>query len=123
MIKSMILAGCGGFVGTCMRYLVGRWAPGWFPGNFPVGTLLVNLAGCLLIGFLSGLCERSNLLSANENLLLVTGFCGGFTTFSTFANDLWTMGNRGDWMTGMVYLCLSVILGVLLVWGGRAIIR
>lgn len=123
MIKAMILVGCGGFAGSCMRYLVGRWASVWFSGCFPMGTLLVNLAGCFLIGIMFGLFEKYDLLSADVNLLLVTGFCGGFTTFSTFANDLWTMGSKGDWAIGLVYFCLSVIFGVLLVWGGRAIVR
>ncbi|MDE6526186.1 MAG: CrcB family protein, partial [Muribaculaceae bacterium] len=54
---------------------------------------------------------------------LITGFCGGFTTFSSFADALWVLGNKGDWTTSLVYLLASVILGVLLVWAGRALIR
>ncbi len=55
--------------------------------------------------------------------MLITGFCGGFTTFSSFADDMWVLGSKGDWTTFILYLALSVILGVLLVWGGRALIR
>lgn len=54
--------------------------------------------------------------------MLLAG-CGGFTTFSSFADDMWVLGSKGDWTTFILYLALSVILGVLLVWGGRALIR
>ena len=62
-------------------------------------------------------------MTPGENVLLITGFCGGFTTFSSFADDMWILGSKGDWTTFAIYLALSVILGVLLVWGGRALIR
>lgn len=123
MIKAMILAGCGGFVGTCGRYLVGKWASGMFHGSFPMGTFLVNIIGCFIIGLFFGLLEKSHVMSASENALFITGFCGGFTTLSSFADDLWVLGNKGDWTTSVIYLCASVIVGVLLVWGGRALIR
>lgn len=119
----MILAGCGGFIGTCGRYLVGRLASAMFHGDFPSGTFLVNMAGCFVIGLLFGLMEKTNVMTADESVLLVTGFCGGFTTFSSFAGDILNLGNKGDWITSAVYLCASVIFGVLLVWGGRAIVR
>lgn len=62
-------------------------------------------------------------MTASENVLLITGFCGGFTTFSSFADDMWVLGSKGDWVTFGVYLALSVIIGVALVWAGRALIR
>ena len=62
-------------------------------------------------------------MTAGENVLLITGFCGGFTTFSSFADDMWVLGNKGDWATFALYLGLSVVVGVLLVWAGRALIR
>lgn len=123
MIKGMILAGCGGFIGTCGRYLVGKLASAMFQGSFPLGTFLVNMIGCLIIGVLFGLLEKTNVMTADEGVLLVTGFCGGFTTFSTFAGDILSLGSKGDWMTSALYLGASVILGVLLVWVGRAIVR
>lgn len=123
MIKAMILAGCGGFVGTCGRYLVGKWVSGMFHGSFPMGTFLVNIIGCFIIGLFFGLLEKAHVMTASENVLLITGFCGGFTTFSSFADDLWVLGNKGDLTTSIIYLCASVIFGVLLVWGGRALIR
>ena len=119
----MLLAGAGGFVGTCGRYLIGRWMAVTFHGVFPLGTFIVNVLGCFVIGLCFGLIEKANLLSANESLLLVTGFCGGFTTFSTFANDIFTLGNRGEWLTSILYLVASLVCGLLLVWLGRVLIR
>ncbi|MDE6352780.1 MAG: fluoride efflux transporter CrcB [Muribaculaceae bacterium] len=123
MIKAMLLAGAGGFVGTCGRYLIGRWMAVAFHGVFPLGTFIVNVLGCFVIGLCFGLIEKANLLSANEILLLVTGFCGGFTTFSTFANDIFTLGNRGEWLASILYLVASLVCGLLLVWLGRVLIR
>lgn len=124
MIKAMLLAGCGGFVGTCGRYLVGRWAAAAWPGStLPLGTLLVNVAGCFLIGLFYGLLEKTRIMTPAESLLLITGFCGGFTTFSTFADDLWTLGDKGQWSVAVAYLALSVVAGVALVWAGRALVR
>lgn len=71
MIKAMILAGCGGFVGTCGRYLVGKWASGMFHGSFPMGTFLVNIIGCFIIGLFFGLLEKAHVMSASENVLFI----------------------------------------------------
>ena len=120
MIKAMLLAGCGGFVGTCGRYLVGKWCSGMWHGSFPMGTFLVNIIGCFIIGLFFGLLEKAHVMTPGENVLLITGFCGGFTTFSSFADDMWVLGSKGDWATFAAYLVLSVVIGVLLVWGGRA---
>lgn len=91
--------------------------------TFPVGTFLVNIIGCFLIGIVLGMLEKSAVMSTTMRLLLVTGFCGGFTTFSAFADELWTLGNKGDWTTSVIYLVASILVGVLLVWAGRALIR
>ncbi|MDE5745650.1 MAG: fluoride efflux transporter CrcB [Paramuribaculum sp.] len=123
MIKMMLIAGVGGFVGTCGRFLIGKWSSGMYVGSFPVGTFLVNIMGCFIVGLLFGLIEKAHVISAGENVLLITGFCGGFTTFSSFANDMWVIGSKGDWSTFVFYLAASVIIGVLLVWAGRALIR
>lgn len=123
MFKAMLIAGVGGFAGTCLRYLVARLCSGVFHGPFPLGTFLVNIIGCFAIGLLLGLCEKNHTISPEGSLLLITGFCGGFTTFSTFANDMWSLGNKGDWTTSALYLAASIICGIWLVWAGRAIVR
>ena len=122
MIKMMLIAGAGGFVGTSGRFLIGKWSSAMFHGSFPMGTFLVNIIGCFIIGLFFGLLEKANVMTSGENVLLITGFCGGFTTFSSFADDIWVLGNKGDWTTAILYLAASVIFGVLL-WAGRALIR
>ena len=119
----MLIAGAGGFAGTCGRFLIGRWCAGLFHGPFPAGTFVVNMAGCFLFGLFFGLLERSNLLTSAESVLLITGFCGGFTTFSAFANEMLELGGKGEWFTFIIYLLASLVMGVLMVWAGRAIIR
>lgn len=119
----MLIAGAGGFVGTCGRFLIGKWSSATWHGAFPMGTCLVNIIGCFIIGLFFGLLEKANVMTTSENVLLITGFCGGFTTFSSFADDMWVLGNKGDWVTFGVYLGLSVIIGIGLVWAGRALIR
>ena len=121
MIKSMLLAGVGGFFGSCARYLVGRLTAGWAVTPFPIGTFAVNIIGCLLIGMLFGLAQRTNLVSQNINLLLITGFCGGFTTFSTFSNEIFILAQAKQWIVCATYLLLSIVAGVSMVWLGRAI--
>ncbi len=123
MIKALLLAGCGGFLGACGRFLVGKACALLWHGAFPLGTFLVNITGCLLIGILTGLFEKSRALTPEEHLLLVTGLCGGFTTFSTFANDMWSLGDRGSWGLLALYLVASVAVGVLMVCIGRALVR
>ncbi len=123
MIKEMLIAGAGGFAGTCGRYLVSRFCAFTIPGAFPTGTLAVNLIGCFAAGILFGLAEKADVMSPGAAALLVTGFCGGFTTFSTFANDMWKLSDKGDWLILALYLAASIIGGFLLVCAGRAIIR
>lgn len=123
MIKMMLIAGAGGFVGTCCRYLVTRWCAMMFSGSWPLGTFLVNVAGCFVFGVLLGLFEKTQTVSTTESLLLVTGFCGGFTTFSAFAGEVCLLGDKGQFVTLLVYLLASVTLGVIMVIAGRALIR
>lgn len=123
MIKEILIAGCGGFAGTALRFVVGKWTSGFWSGPFPMGTFIVNIAGCLLIGLFLGLLENNRVVSAQANLLLITGFCGGFTTFSAFARELLDMGQKGDWTVMALYLTLSIVPGILCVWLGRALIR
>lgn len=117
----MLVAGVGGFVGTCARYAVGRWCSMICIDMAWAGTLAVNLIGCLLIGILWGLVDRSRIVSPAVSALLITGFCGGFTTFSTFANDIWQMANKGAWCTSALYMAASIFGGLALLCLGRAL--
>jgi CrcB protein len=119
----MLIAGLGGFMGTCLRYLTGRLCHLWELGGFPLGTFVVNIVGSFIIGALLGLAERNNFITPTMNVLLVTGFCGGFTTFSSFADDIFLLMQQRNWTIFAIYTSLSIILGVFFVWIGRSAVK
>ena len=119
----MIIAGIGGFVGTCLRFLTGKLCHFITSSPFPWGTFAVNIIGSFIIGVLFGMAEKTNLISPQTNLLLITGFCGGFTTFSSFADDMYLLLQQKHWLMFGTYTILSFALGLLLVWVGRSIVR
>ena len=123
MIKAMLIAGLGGFMGTCLRYLTGRLCHLWELGGFPLSTFVVNIVGSFIIGALLGLAERNNFITPTMNVLLVTGFCGGFTTFSSFADDIFLLMQQRNWTIFAIYTSLSIILGVFFVWIGRSAVK
>lgn len=113
MLRNILLVAFGGAVGSVCRYLVSRL----LEASFPWGTLVVNILGSLLIGLLVGLSGKS-IVSPDMKLLLVTGFCGGFTTFSTFANESFAMMRTGEVLIAALYVGVSVAIGTLAVWLG-----
>lgn len=119
MLKAMLIAGLGGFLGTCLRFLTGRLCAALFTGTYPVATLAVNLLGCFLIGLLAGLSEKAGQLTPGATLLLITGFCGGFTTFSTFSADILALGSGGRLLPAVAYMLLTLCGGLLLTLLGR----
>lgn len=119
----MLIAGFGGFIGTCLRFLTGKLCHVITTSAFPWGTFTVNVVGSFIIGILFGLAEKTNLISPQMNVLLITGFCGGFTTFSSFADDMYLMVQNKQWMWFGLYTGLSLLLGLLLVWLGRSIVK
>lgn len=123
MFKAMILAGVGGFVGTCLRYLTGKLCHLVMVGSFPLGTFVVNIVGSFIIGLLFGMGERHHALSPSMSALLITGFCGGFTTFSSFADDMYLLLQSRHWLGFGLYAGLSFVLGVAMVWLGRTLMR
>ena len=110
MIRTLLLVGTGGFLGSISRYLASRLLQNTIPSSFPYGTFFVNIAGCLLIGIIYGLSERSSLLTPGWKLFLAAGFCGGFTTFSTFANENLALLRDGEFFYFFLYTGLSVFL-------------
>lgn len=119
MFKAMIIAGFGGFIGTCLRFLTGKLCHVLSSSAFPWGTFAVNVIGSFAIGIFFGLAEKHNLISQSMNVFLITGFCGGFTTFSSFADDIYLLLQQKQWTLFGLYVGLSLVLGVLLVWFGR----
>jgi fluoride exporter len=112
MIKTLLFVGTGGFLGSISRYLVSRIIQNNFPSAFPYGTFFVNLTGCFLIGLIYGISEKSTLLTPGWRLFLAVGFCGGFTTFSTFANENLALLRDGEFFNFFLYTGLSVLLGI-----------
>ena len=101
----------GSAVGGVLRYLLGGWVQDRAGTTFPVQTLLINVTGSLLLGFLARYLAES-LASAELRLLLMTGFCGGYTTFSTFSYETVRLLEDGDWRHAALYVGLSVALSV-----------
>jgi len=112
MIKTLLLIGTGGFLGSISRFLASRFMQNNFPSAFPFGTFFVNISGCFLIGLIYGLSERHPLVSSEWKLFLAVGFCGGYTTFSTFANENLALIRDGDFFHFLIYTGLSVFLGI-----------
>ena len=123
MFKAMLIAGLGGFFGTCLRYLVGKLSHLICSSPFPWGTLAVNLIGSFIIGLFLGLAEQSHLISSQMNVFLITGFCGGFTTFSSFSDDMFLLLQNRHWGYFTIYFLGSIVFGLLLVWLGRSLIK
>ena len=116
-IVYMLIAGLGGFAGTCGRYLTGIAGKKLFGDKYPAGTFAVNVLGCFIIGIFSGIFARHE-MSSLVSALLISGFCGGFTTFSSFSHDSFAMIQKGEWLKFICYVVPSVVLGLLMVWLG-----
>lgn len=112
MIKTLLLVGAGGFLGSVSRFLASRLIQSNLPSAFPFGTFFVNITGCLLIGIIYGFSDRSSLLTPGWKMFLAAGFCGGFTTFSTFANENLALLRDGNFFHFALYTGLSVFLGI-----------
>ena len=115
MLKSILLVGAGSFVGGALRYLVSLLMKGCCGTSFPWATLAVNIVGCFIIGVVYAVLTRCVSMSHALCLLLATGFCGGFTTFSAFANEGFMMLQGGSTGAFLVYAVTSVLAGVALV--------
>jgi CrcB protein len=118
MFKNLLLIGAGSSIGGILRYLTQLLIQKKFPSTIPLGTLTANIAGCLIIGIIYGLAERGNYLSPATRLLLATGFCGGYTTFSSFAIENIQLLNDGKFLYTAAYVLMSLIFGFAAVYIG-----
>jgi len=118
MLKQVLLIGFGGFAGSVARYYVSRLNLTYEILAIPVGTLTVNILGSFLIGFLTGIAEKSPIMSADLRLLLMVGLCGGFTTFSSFTNENLMLMHNGQFLSILLYTGLSLLLGFSAVYLG-----
>ncbi|MRX65128.1 fluoride efflux transporter CrcB [Maribacter luteus] len=113
-MKQLLLVFLGGGIGSMLRYLISRTFNDFFQ-NFYLGTFIVNIIGCLIIGLVFGLSLKNNFLTQNQTLLLTTGFCGGFTTFSTFAFENHSLIKAEEILHFSFYTLSSITLGILAV--------
>lgn len=113
--------GAGGFLGSVLRYLIGLIPTP--EGGFPYLTLAINILGSLVIGVIAGFASRAGVLDDHLNLFLKVGFCGGFTTFSTFALETHSFFAKGSSVSALCYVALSVVLCVFAVFFGDYLVR
>lgn len=121
-MKQFILVFIGGGFGSALRFLIGKWLNSSETG-IPYGTFAANILGSLLIGIILGIAAKNDSLTQNQTLLLATGFCGGFTTFSTFAYENHVFLKSGDFMNFAVYTIASFIVGFLAVFLGMYLVK
>lgn len=110
MLKNLILAGAGGFIGSALRYFLFQTIK---PGHLFWTTLLINVIGSLLIGFIISLSIKDSQFSNTWKVFLATGICGGFTTFSAFSLENFQLFQQGRYGLSLIYIFSSVVLGVL----------
>ncbi|HVU99327.1 MAG TPA: fluoride efflux transporter CrcB [Puia sp.] len=122
-MKILFIIGLGGALGSIGRYLVQMALGRYVTLTFPLGTLVVNITGCFLIGLLYGLAERHAWMSIEWRLFLITGICGGYTTFSTYSYESITLLKHGNYSYLIFYITSSVIFGLLATLGGMLAVR
>ncbi|MDL1911496.1 fluoride efflux transporter CrcB [Chloroflexi bacterium CFX6] len=121
-LYSALYVALGGALGSVSRYLVGTWVQTASKSiDFPYGTLTVNLIGCFVIGFLSQLAESRGAFTPESRALVFIGVLGGFTTFSSFGSDTLNLLRDGETFNALANVGANVILGLILVWLGRAV--
>lgn len=120
-MKNILFIGAGGFIGSIARYYVSRLNLGINFFSIPLGTLLINILGSFILGFLIGISEKSEILNTETRLFLMVGLCGGFTTFSTFAGENLVLIHNGQIMSVLLYTGLSIFLGFTAVFFGYAL--
>ena len=118
MLKTALIIGFGGGLGSILRYFTSVLVSKYWSSNFPLATFIVNSMGCLLIGFIIGLLEKNQLSDSRLKWFLVTGICGGLTTFSTFGIENYNLFQNNNSLLAFVYIAMSVIIGLLAIWFG-----
>ncbi len=121
-MKHFLLVFLGGGFGSALRYIIGKYLND-VENGIPYGTFTVNVLGSLLIGLILGLAMKSTAITQNQLLLLASGFCGGFTTFSTFAYENHLFLKSGDFTSFALYTIASFVLGFLAVFFGMYLAR
>ena len=119
-MQKILLIALGGGLGSVLRYLTSIFVSTYFTGKFPLATFIINFLGCFLIGVFF---QFSVKFDEKIKYLLMIGFCGGFTTFSTFANENLQLIQAGNNLTALTYTLLSVVIGIVAVWLGMVLFK
>lgn len=119
VLRTLLLIGTGGFVGSILRYLMSGYVQQLSKSiQFPFGTLAVNIAGCLVIGFLAELADLRSAIAGDTRAFLFVGILGGFTTFSAFGNETMHLLRDGELLLACGNVTAHVVLGLAAVWLG-----
>jgi CrcB protein len=112
-LKNFMFVGCGGFIGAVLRYLISGWTQQLTRiGFFPIGTVIVNILGCFILGILGGLAENLQLFNSNLRLFLFIGVLGSFTTFSTFSFETIALMRDGELFYASINILAQLVLGL-----------
>jgi len=122
-MKLFLVVGLGGFLGSSVRFLIQKHFILTVYTSFPYSTFLINILGSLLFGIIFGISNRYNVFSTEVRLFLTTGFCGGFTTFSTFSNESLMLLKEGNYQNFLIYTILSVVLGIFFTFLGYSLLK
>jgi len=117
-MKELLLVFLGGGLGSTVRFSLGKWVNALHNHHFPWGTLVVNVVACFILGFVIGLADHKQLISVSSRLFWTVGFCGGFSTFSTFSNETLYLLQAGLTISLILYISLSLLLCIAAIFGG-----
>jgi len=109
-MKIFLIVFTGGGLGSALRYFSGRWINSYYIQTFPLATLVVNVSACFVLGLVIGFADHKQLMSASSRLFWAVGFCGGFSTFSTFSQETLTLFQIGQQGSSLLYVVVSVVL-------------
>lgn len=123
MLKTVFVVALGGAIGSVLRYLTAVMVQKYYAHVFPLATLLTNVIGCLLIGIFVGWLSKHQLPDTNLKWFLITGFCGGYTTFSAFGLENVSLLQSGNSGYALLYIATSVVIGLAAVYAGLWIAR
>ena len=121
-LKHILLVFLGGGIGSALRFTISKWLNN-NSYHLPFGTFAVNVLGSFLIGLLIGMASKNNYLNQQQTVLLISGFCGGFTTFSAFAFENFNYIKTGDYGSLLIYTIGSIVVGILAVFLGLMVAR